>query len=798
MRHTLRLFTRTPLATAAALGALTLAIGASTLVFSVVNGVLLRDLPYRDPSSLAVIWETSPRLGNMTNVGSPANFLYWRDRQHTFVDIAAVSLTFKVTVAGTGLTPEMVPQQVVSAALFPILGVSPALGRAFTEAEDVGQRPLAVVSHRYWQTRLGGDRAALGRTVQIQGKPFTIVGVMPAGFSILDPDVDLWLPTGFGEENRTPHGRWLITVGRLRPGVAVTTAQADMAGIAAELTKKFPEFDTGWGARVVPMHQQVTGQIRPALLLLVGAVGLVLVIACANVANLLLARGTARRRELALRAALGAGRGRLVRQLLGESLLLAAAAGALGWLTAASGLRLLKHVVTDSATVPRLAEVTLDARVIVFASGLTLLAALLAGLAPAFAATRLALVESLKDGLRGSTGVAGARLRPVLVGLEVALAVVLVAGAGLLIRSLAQVLDVKPGFSIDGVQTLSLSLSGDAYSRPESRARFFHAVTERMAALPGVSAAGTVSFLPMTGLGSATSYDVVGKPKPPLGQEPVTNVRIVDGDYFGAMGIPLLQGRTLGPGDTGDRAHVVVISQALADESFPHENPIGREIHINWDSPEPDRIIGVVGNVRHENLETAAHPMSYWPYGRFANEFMTVAVKTTEATQGIAPSLGRVVHDLDPSVPVGRVRPMRAVLGETLATRTLVMSLLSLFAGLALVLAALGIYAVTTAAVAERRAELAIRVALGAQPIRVAGLVLRQALTSAAGGAIAGLVAALVLGRFMESMLFAVRPFDPWAMVGTVAALVVVAGLASLAPGRAATKVDPMDALKSE
>jgi predicted permease len=302
----------------------------------------------------------------------------------------------------------------------------------------------------------------------------------------------------------------------------------------------------------------------------------------------------------------------------------------------------------------------------------------------------------------------------------------------------------------------------------------------------------------MTGLGSATSYDVIGKPKPPLGQEPVAHVRIVDGDYFGAMGIPLLQGRTFGAGDTGDRAHVVVISQALADESFPNENPIGRDIHINWDSPEPDRIIGVVGNVRHENLETAAHPMTYWPYGRFANEFMTVTVKATEPTSGIAPSLARVVRDLDPSVPVGQVRPMRAVLGETLATRTLVMSLLSLFAGLALVLAALGIYAVTTAAVAERRAELAIRVALGAQPIRVAGLVLRQALTSAAGGAIAGLVAALVLGRFVESMLFDVKPFDPWAMAGTVAALVVVAGLASLAPGRAATKVDPMDALKSE
>jgi putative ABC transport system permease protein len=798
MRHTLRLFTRTPLATAAALGALTLAIGASTLVFSVVNGVLLRDLPYRDPFSLAVIWETSPRRGNMTNVGSPGNFLYWRDRQHAFVDLAAVSLTFKVTVSGTGLTPEMVPQQVVSAALFPILGVSPALGRVFTETEDVGQRSLAVVSHRYWQTRLGGDRSVIGRTLQVQGKPFTLVGVMPAGFSVLDPDVDLWLPTGFDESARKPGGRWLITIARLKPGQAFATAQQEMNGIAAELTKRFPEFDTGWGARVVPMHQQVTGQIRPALLLLIGAVGLVLVIACANVANLLLAKGTARRRELAVRAALGAGRGRLVRQLLGESLMLAITAGVLGWLTAASGLSLLKHLVTDGGTVPRLAEVTLDARVVVFASGLTLLAAMLAGLVPAFAATRLALVESLKDGLRGSTGIAGARLRPVLVGIEVALAVVLVAGAGLLIRSLAEVLEINPGFSIDGVQTLSLSLSGDAYKRPETRIRFFDAITQQVAALPGVSAAGAISFLPMTGLGAATRYAVVGKPKPPLGQEPVADVRIIDGDYFRAMGIPLLRGRLFLPTDTGDHAHVVVISQALADQVFPNEDPIGRELVISWDTEVPDRVIGVVGNVRHENLETAAHPMTYWPYERFANQFMTLTVRSSQPMSAIGPAMARVVRDRDPSVPVGLIRPMREVTGQTLASRTLVMSLLSVFASLALVLAALGIYAVTTAAVAERRAELAIRVALGASPLRVAALVVRQALASAGGGAVAGLVAALVLGRFLDTLLFEVRPADPWALGGTVVALALVAVLASVVPGRAATKVDPMDALKSE
>ena len=461
----------------------------------------------------------------------------------------------------------------------------------------------------------------------------------------------------------------------------------------------------------------------------------------------------------------------------------------------------MKHVVTDSATVPRLAEVTLDARVIVFASGLTLLAALLAGLVPAFAATRLALVESLKDGLRGSTGVAGARLRPLLVGLEVALAVVLVAGAGLLIRSLAQVLDVKPGFSIDGVQTLSLSLSATRTPVRSRATRFYRRRHRTFAALPGVSAVGADQLPAHDGTGLRDELrrhrQAETAARPGAGGGRPHRATATTSARWGSR---CCRAAHFGPGDTGDRAHVVIISQALADESFPHENPHRpRNPSSTGTRPSPDRIIGVVGNVRHENLETArsSHDvLAVWAVCERVHD--RYRQNQSSRRRGLLPRLARVVRDLDPSVPVGQVRPMRDVLGETLATRTLVMSLLSLFAGLALVLAALGIYAVTTAAVAERRAELAIRVALGAQPIRVAGLVLRQALTSAAGGAIAGLVAALVLGRFVESMLFDVRPFDPWALAGTVAALVVVAGLASLAPGRAATKVDPMDALKSE
>ena len=422
MRHALRLAARNPFSTAAALGALALAIGTCTLVFSIVQGVLLRQMPYRDADRLVVVWETNLQRGSLENTASPANFLYWRDRAHSFVDLAAVAMTFRVPTSVQGAGAGDGPAADGQRAAVSMLGVSPAAGRVFTDDEDRNQAEVVVVSHRYGQSHLGSERSAIGRSITINGRLKTVIGVMPAGFSVLDPEVDLWVPTGFGEEDRTPHGRYLSTVGRLKPGVTVAAAQSDMTRVSAELTKKFPAFDTGWATRVVPLHRQVTGKVRPALLILSGAVGCVLLIACANVANLLLARSTARRRELAVRAALGAGRGRLVRQLLAESLLLSAAAGACGWLIAVVGLRLLQSGITDSSTIPRLADVSLDPVVALFAIAVSLATAVLAGSLPAIAATRLALVEALKDGVRGSTSMAGTRLRPALVAGQVALA----------------------------------------------------------------------------------------------------------------------------------------------------------------------------------------------------------------------------------------------------------------------------------------------------------------------------------------------------------------------------------------
>jgi putative ABC transport system permease protein len=798
MRHTIRLFARTPVSTIAAVVTLALAIGASTLVFSVVDGVLLRELPYHDPSRLVAIWEANLPRGTTENVVSPANFLFWRDLNHSFSQMAAVSMTFKTTVTAGRAAPEELPLQVVSAGLFPMLGIKPAVGRVFTDAEDRPRSRVVVVSHRYWRTRLGGAFNAIGQSIRLGGDPHVILGVMPAGFSVLDADVDLWLPTGFTEEARTPRGRWHAVVARLRDDATLPSAQSDMTTVAASLTRRFPDFDTGWTARVVPLHAQVTGRIAPALKLLGGAVLCVLLIGCANVANLLLARGSARRRELAVRAALGASRARLVRQLLGECLALSLAAGLAGWGLAAGGLRFIRAFVADADVIPRLGEVSLDLRVVGFAVIASAGAALLAGLLPAVSASRLALVDALKDGSRGHTSASGARLRPLLVALEVALAVMLLSGAGLLVRSLSRLIDVDPGFTAQGVATMPVSLSGPRYEAPAARITFFKRLTERVAALPGVESAGAISFIPMVGLGSATGFEVVGRSKPALGQEPVADVRIVSGDYFEAMRIPLRKGRLFQATDSGDRAHVIIINQALADEVFPGQDPLGHELVLQWEDTIPDRIVGVVGNVLHRGLDSKARPMTYWPQERFANGYMTLTVKTQEPAPAIAPLLARTLRQLDPEVAQTPVRPMADLLAATVATRRLVMTLIGVFAGLALVLAALGIYSVVTCVVAERRGELAIRLALGAQPRGIVWLVVGEALITTAVGALGGLTVALALGRLVRSLLFQVTPTDPIALAIPIGLLLAVGIVASWAPGRTASRVDPMDALRAD
>ena len=582
LRLGLRLLIRSPAFSIVAILALAIGIGANTAIFSVINTLLIQRLPYHDADRLVVVWEHNLPRQRKTNVVGPANFLHWREMNHVFEDLAAITFSYSVTVTGNG-DPEELQAQSISAELFPILGVTPAIGRGFTAAENVPGSSTVVISDRLWKRRFRGDPNILGQPFVSQGTPFTIVGVMPPGFSILDRNVDVWLPIGFSAQSRTPRGRSLTVVGRLKPGIAVEQAQADMTQVSASLTQMFPDFNTGWTSNVVPLRQQLTGDIRPALFVLAGAVAFVLLIACANVANLLLARATARHRELAVRAALGAGRGRLVRQLLAESLVLSLAGGFGGLLLAWWGLGFLRAVVAERLPIQRLELVGIDATVLAFTFAASVVCGLFFGVIPALTASGTSLTDSLKEGGRSGSAARGNRTRAVFVVAEVALALVLLMGAGLLVRSFVRVLKQDPGFDPSRTVTMRLSLPQARYGAEGQRAAFLDRFFTEITALPGVDAAGAISFLPLMGLGAATSMEIVGKPIPPKGQEPVTDVRIISHDYLKTMGIPLIKGRLFNENDPSDAKDRVVINQAMAERYWPGEDPIGKQVRISWD-----------------------------------------------------------------------------------------------------------------------------------------------------------------------------------------------------------------------
>ena len=629
-----------------------------------------------------------------------------------------------------------------------------------------------------------------------QGTPYTVVGVMPPGFSFLDKSVDVWLPIGFTAQARIPRGRSLTVVGRLKPGITVERAQLDMTQVSAQLTQMFPDFNTGWTSRVVPLREQLTGDVRPALLVLAGAVAFVLLIACANVANLLLARAGARQRELAVRAALGAARARLVRQLLAESIVLSAIGGLCGLLLAWWAIGYLKAVVAERLPIQRLEMVGIDTSVLLFTVVASLLCGLVFGVVPALTASGTSLTDSLKEGGRSGSGSRGNGMRGAFVVVEVALALVLLVGAGLLLRSFMRLLDQRPGFDSTRIVTMRLSLPGvryDAGQRSQFLTRFFQQVD----ALPGVESSGAISFLPLTGLGAATRMEIVGQPKPPTGQEPVTDVRVITHDYLGTMGVPLLKGRLFNEQDAADAKGRVVINETMARRHWPNEDPIGKRVRIAWDDLE-DEVIGVVGDVKHSGLDAEPRAMTYWPYARNAYGTMTVTVRTAVDTGRVVNSIVGLVRQLDPELVVANVKTMDEVVSNSVAQRRLTMLLLTLFAATALLLAAVGIYGVIAYNVTQRTQEIGIRMALGAQRSDVLGMVVRQALLLAVAGIVLGGAGALVLTRLMEGLLFQVKPSDPMTFVVVSGVLAAVALLASYIPGRRATRVDPVIALRAE
>ena len=794
-RYAIRTLRRTPSFTVAAAACLALGIGANSAIFSVIHGVLLRPLPFRDPSSLVMVWETNPGHGQDRNVVSPANYLDWRAQSASFTDIACY-IDWRANLTGLD-EPVEVPLSIATASFFSVLGVAPELGRVYTLDEDRPNGPnVVVLSHRLWERRFGARPEAIGARLNINGRPFTVIGVMPPTFGIEGSKAELWAPMNLDPaiDYRTRTGRYLTAVARLKPGVTPARAQADMGAIARRLEAAHPVFNTGWGANVVPMYEQVVGGVRRALLVLGGVVGFVLLIACANVANLLLARSTARAREIAVRAALGASRARMVRQLLTESVVLATLGAAVGLALAFWGLQAVKALAPQG--LPRLSAISLDATTLAFTVAVAVVTGLLFGLVPALHAARGNLQADLREGSRGST--AGGGARGILVAAQVALSLVLLVGAGLMMRSFAKLEAVDPGFDPRNVLTGRVQLAGERFRASSAATAFFDQLVERVNKLPGVESASAINWLPFAGLGSATSYWIEGRPVPPPTSEYVADVRAVDARYFRTMRIRVMRGDPFDARANTESPKQVVVNEAFARVHFPTTNPIGEHVLMPWGDTLRGEIVGVVADTKHAGLDSVARPMIYWAMKQFPTNFMTLVVRAAGDPMRLAPAIAREVRSLDANQPFADAKPLDDYLGQSVAQRRFSMTLLVVFSAVALVLAAVGIYGVLAYSVAQRTREIGVRMALGAREATVATMVVRESLGVVGVGLAIGIAGALALTRVLASLLFDISPTDPLTFVAVTLGLGAVAVAASYLPARRAAGVDPIEALRSD
>jgi putative ABC transport system permease protein len=798
IRHGLRSLLKKPGFTLTAVIALALGIGANTAIFSVINGVLLRSLPYAEPGRIVMLWEKSLTGGNLQNVLSPANFLDWQKQSTSFEQMAAV-WDLRVNLTGGTGEPEEVKAQFVSTGFFSALGIQPLTGRAFLPAEDrLGNDLVIILSHQLWQTRFGADPEIVGKQATVSGRHRTIVGVMPPGFHFLDNQVKAWMPLGLDSavNYRETSGRYLRAVGRLKPGVSLQQAQGELAGIAKQLEQAFPEKNAGWGVNVIPIQEQIVGEIRPVLVILFAAVAFVLLIACANVANLLLSRAASRQKELALRAALGASRTRLVRQMLTESVLLALMGGVLGVLLAYWGIQFLVGFGPDN--IPRLNEVTLDLRVLGFTFAVSLVTGVLFGLIPALQASRPDLNDALKESSRGSTGGRSGMFRNVFVVAEVSLALVLLIGAGLMIRSFMRLQSVETGFSSQNVLTMRAQLPRKKYPEPRQIVDFFRQAQERIAALPGVQSVGAISYLPLAGgLASRDGFKVPGQPAPLPGQEPGVEVRVVTPGYFKAMGIPLLKGRLLDERDVKE-ARVLLINETIAKKYFPGVDPVGKQLEVSWDGSGPDEIVGVVGDIREGALNKEPEPAIYWSHARESYPGMALIVRTSGDASRFVSAVQKEIRAIDPEQPIADVRTMEQVIAKSITRPRFNTLLLSIFAGVALVLASVGLYGVMNYSATQRTHEVGIRMALGATRADIMRLVVGNGMMLTFTGIVIGVVASVALTRVMANLLFGITATDLTTFVGVSAILAAVAFIANYIPARRATRVNPVIALRYE
>ena len=792
IRYGVRSLLKRPGFTAIALVALALGIGANTAIFSLVNAVLLRPLPFAEPDRLVWVWGNIKNGGNRASV-SPLDFLDYRQQNHTFEEFAA-SLQLRLNHTGDG-EPERLEANGVTGNYFQALGAKPAFGRTFLlENEKPGNDQVAVLSYSFWQKRFAGDPAIINKTITLDGRSFAVLGVMPADFS-MPRAADIWVPLNFdihpGMKQRKAH--FLRPIGRLKAGVTMAQAQADTDAIARRLEEQNQESNSGWNLRLVSLREQLVGNTRPTLFILFGAVGFVLLIACANVANLLLVRAAGRQKEIAVRTALGAGRWRIVRQMITESVLLALVGGALGTLLAFWGVELL--VALSAGSLPLTANVQIDATVLGFTLLVSLLTGVLFGLAPAFRTMKLNLSESLKEGGRsGGEGAHRNRTRSVLVVLESAVAVVLLIGAGLLVRSLWLLQDTSPGFDPRNVLTMGVNLPGEKYDAPEKSARFFSELESRVAGLPGVEAVGLVSELPLSGQPNDMPYTVEGRPPVSIDQAFDDDFRRVNTNYFKALGIPFLRGRNFTEQEVREGAKVVIISDLLARQVFPNEEPLGKRLIMAMGNTAFE-IIGIVGDIRHRALESNPAAAMYMPAYEGS---MNVVIRSQGDPASLAAAVRKEVLQIDPNQPVADVRTMEQWLDRAVAGPRYRTTLLGLFALVALALASTGIYGVMSYSVSQRTHEIGVRMALGARRNDVLRLVVRQGMTLVIIGVAIGLAGAFALTRLMASLLFGVTAKDPFTFVVVSALLAVVAFVACYMPARRATKVDPLTALRYE
>ncbi|MFZ0922719.1 MAG: ABC transporter permease, partial [Candidatus Acidiferrales bacterium] len=797
VRHGLRMLRKSPGFTAVAVLTLALGIGANTAIFSVVDALLLRPLPYRNSNQLVMVWEDDLPLGDRHNVVSPANFLDWQAQNHAFDSMAYFADDRANLTGGSG--PQVVTVQYTSADFFDLLGVKPILGHAFLPANGtVGNDHVVVLDYGFWKERYAASPAIVGSPIVLDGAAYTVIGVAPPNFdpftaegSLTGEHAQLWVPFVFMPKysDRTKVGRFLTVVARLKIGVSLAQAQTQMSVIAARLAAKYPEYNGGWGVDVVPIREEVSGAVRPALLILLGAVGFVLLIACANVASLFLSRAAGRKREMAVRAALGAGRWRIARQLLAESVLLAFLGGALGVFLAICGTDALLHSIPQKLL--GLSAVPVDLRVLAFAVGATLLSGILFGLLPSYAAAHSEISASLQEGGRGSSlNRRNRAIHGALVVTEIALALVLLAGSGLLIESFSRLTHVNPGFNADRLLTFKLSLPDKKYKNDPAHIAFYHELLDKLSHLPGVRSVSMESLAPFNGLqneGVATDVILPGQEGLPEAKRPDTAVRVVGLDYFPTMGIPLKQGRDFFLAELATEKHVVIVNDTFVRRYFPETNPIGQKITIDMkDTNVPSEIVGVVGDVHGADLSAAPWPTIYWPYPELAYSQMTVVVRTETDPLALVSAARQTVGSMDKDEPISNIATMDQLISDSVARSRFTAVLLAVFAALAMILACIGIYGVMAYATAQRRNEIGIRMALGAQRGDILRLVLGRGVRLALLGVAIGVAGGLALTRFLQNLLFNISASDPLTFAGVAILLTLVALAACYIPARRA------------